>query len=497
MSRQQCHEYVDIAAVRIQQWIGRTQSLRLRRGASTLLEKATAADAWPPEQLPPGWRLNPEAGDLSGVISLLRDTTSGGAETVTEVLAVEAARAVATKLRQRLPYLHLAAVLGEGATYADARKGMDRRRDTGELLVDCPPSVPETMLAARCDWCGDAPAFERRHDREGERRSACIDCALRDDEAGSPSDPRPERMPGPERNFLNALAEEMVACPDEFKDLARLLDTDGTQLATIYADGNRVGDFLAAAASAAGEPGAPTNNEIVPVIDTATKAALARAAAAHLPVAEVLRQGTPVREIGAIVHVAGGDDVVVTVPATDGWAFVRGLLTAFGTELGGRTGVWPTSVRELMPTLSAGLVFHHFSFPFSQVMNLAKKQLKAAKEATEGRSESVAFLDITEDGECPPPRRRPLRLADLEAVAPTLDEIAALAPAARHEYLRLCAAAISGRSSTELLRKIRDNGHEVLHDRVRNLDVRSAAPVEEVGRLLDLARWWPGPGRDE
>lgn len=64
--------YLDVAAVRIQDWLGRTPDLKFRRGASVLLSEATAPDAWK-GRLPAGAAWNDEAGNVDGVVSLVVD----------------------------------------------------------------------------------------------------------------------------------------------------------------------------------------------------------------------------------------------------------------------------------------------------------------------------------------------------------------------------------------------------------------------------------------
>ncbi len=82
------------------------------------------------------------------------------------------------------------------------------------------------------------------------------------------------------------------------------------------------------------------------------------------------------------------------------------------TAILGRKGAaaWPPGLRETIPTLAAGLVFHHVKTPFSDVVRLAAGQLHDAKAKTRG-SAAVAFLDMTADGNAPPEGRQPVTLA--------------------------------------------------------------------------------------
>ena len=94
-------------------------------------------------------------------------------------------------------------------------------------------------------------------------------------------------------------------------------------------------------------------------------------------------------------------------------------------------------MRKKLPSLSAGLVFHHASAPFADVVLKAGEQLRAAKRATRGEAPSVAFLDLTADGGSAPTSRIPLRIGDLAAEAATLRKIATVSRSHRETLLGL------------------------------------------------------------
>ena len=62
--------YIDIGAVRIQEWLARTPALALRRGASAALSEITSRGSVE-GLLPDGVRWNGEAGDVDGVVNLM------------------------------------------------------------------------------------------------------------------------------------------------------------------------------------------------------------------------------------------------------------------------------------------------------------------------------------------------------------------------------------------------------------------------------------------
>jgi len=501
--------YLDVSAVRIQEWLARTPGLRSRRGGSVLLSEVTGRDAWPDERLPSGMAWNDEAGDLDGVVALVVQ------DTVADLPAClsAAARDVAAALRRTMPHCAIQAVTGSGDSYASAWHEMQRARRDGDFVVDVPSAPVEAVLAKPCDDCRAAPA--ERHGIEiaerAEPEDLCGECADRIKAAGGTKGDRPSRSPRPQRRLkaaLSAAGMRVIEFPGEFRELAKSGTRDGddaaTQLGLVYADGNRVGAFLTEAARCARERGTPAKAEIVPALDGAAVAALADAVVTCFPGRSLL----PV-----LVHVAGGDDLMVSVPAGDAWPFVCALLAAFGQRIDRAAGGWPEPVRDALPSMSAGLVFHHQSAPFSDVVRLAKARLDEAKKATRGRAASVAFLDLTADGGQAPACRTALTLTELSTDADRLAQIAVIP----HSHLQTLVAlhrrsaedaleaGSGGRGETPaqtLARRVTDLGYQPLLDAIAGPgaggdDARTAlaspAKRDELRRVLDLARWWPPP----
>src|SRR6185437_2163800 len=102
------------------------------------------------------------------------------------------------------------------------------------------------------------------------------------------------------------------------------------------------------------------------------------------------------KEPPVLVNLAGGDDLLVSVPAADAWLFTKTLLTTFSAIFRNKASTLPPDVKNQVPTLSAGLVFHHVKNPFSDVVRHADEQLKQAKRKAPGAA-AVAFLDLTAD----------------------------------------------------------------------------------------------------
>ena len=501
--------YLDVSAVRIQDWLARTPTLKFRRGASVLLSEATGRDAWLDGRLPARVQWNSEAGDLDGVVSLVADDGLADAEAVAVLSA--AARAVTISLRDTMPHCPIQAVLGTGDSYASAYEHMSLARRQGSFVCDAPAPPTETILAKPCDECRAAPAVVESGIEWGgrEKQDLCGECCARFDAGGGTKGDRPKQSPRPERRMKSALEAVGMAVegfPDDFRQMAESgvqeKDDAATQIALIYADGNRVGAFLSVAANYARTHTTPAKEDIVRALDGSTLAALADAVITCFPGSD----RPPV-----LAHVAGGDDLVVSVPAGAAWLLTRTLMTAFSTRISQALS-WPPSVRDLLPSLSAGLVFHHLTAPFPDVVRLAKDQLIAAKRQTAGQAASVAFLDLTADGGNAP-GRSPLELTDLDDRAALLDQVA-LIPRSHRETIvalhRLSFESVGesreSRAETPveaLARRVVDLGYQPLWDaavkkgatasEVRTALESEPASREELRRILDLARWWPKP----
>jgi hypothetical protein len=492
--------YVDIAAVRIQEWLGRTPDLRFRRGASVLLSKATARKEWE-LRLPAGTRWNDEAGSVDGVVSLVFDPTIARAAdtpavgTLTDVdpakVLADAARMVAQSMRKTMPHCPIQAVNGTGATYAAAYQVIARKRRDGDFLVDSPPAPAEVILAKPCDQCRAAAATKDgiqvvQNERE---QALCAECNARFEAAGK-SAGRPIQAPEPERwlkKALNDAGMQVSDFSDSFADMARAGQRDrddaSTQLALIYADGNKVGNFLATVAKTQGGPDKAT---IVPLIQQAALGALAQA---------VVDRFSGWTQPPVLVNLAGGDDLLVSVPAADSWLFTKTLLTAFTAILGKHASTWPREVRETIPTLSAGLVFHHAKYPFSDVARLAAEQLSYAKGKTPGTA-AVAFLDLTADGIQPPKGRQPISLADLNKYAAVFQKTADLPSSRRQTLLDLERNDPEG--FIKRLTDFDDNrplweiaaGRGADPRSVRDELLKDEGAWQEVRRAVDIARHW-------
>ena len=248
-------------------------------------------------------------------------------------------------MRATMPYCPVQAVTGTGDSYAAAFEGMEQARRDGSFLVDSPPAPPEVILAKPCDQCRSAAAVH-----EGvvivaaaPARDLCGDCQARFEAAGGTKSDRLRRSPLPERRMkeaLEAAGMEVTGFPDDFKAMAAAgqhhQDDTATQLALIYADGNKVGRFLSRRpgrhARAAARPGRHSSR--------AGSGDPGRAGRRdHQPVHGWSRP--PV-----LADLAGGDDLLAPVPAIDASAVRPSLLEAFGQHVDAATREWPDRPRR-------------------------------------------------------------------------------------------------------------------------------------------------------
>lgn len=454
-------QYVDVSVIRIQSYIARTSDLRGLRGASAQVSLLTDHSWWS-TRLPIGAEINPEAGDIDGVISL-RITRPEGEDLIDTCsrLAVE----VVAVLREGLPAAHLTAVTASAPTYVEAYHEMKQRRETGNLLVDAPPPPTEVVLATRCDRCRTWPATVKLHDHTkwtGDKGVVvCRDCLTR-----YPRDEGvPLRRPRAEIKVADELIRRGVNSPTFPKDFDDLASRE--HLALIYADGNGIASFVETAIKA----GVPAQ-AIAPAIDSALVSALVEA----LSYTESPLPGV----VPAIPHILGGDDLQVTVPATAAWRICIEILTNFRVHaLAQMRRYQGESVPLPLLSMSAGLVFFRRTTAWVDVAEFAAEQLALAKSATRGKAASIAFLDTAVDGDCAPPCRPALALSDLvDLWSSGLGHIANMPGSHRATVLEL----LRRDRAAEARDNISRHGSIAMLDlENRGLDLRTQ---------LEVARWW-------
>jgi len=463
--------YLDAAVVRIQPYLARTPELRLRRGASWLITRATseeAVDAWIQDSGVRGVARNPEAGHADGVVTL----------TVPDGQAQAVAARLVQHLREDIPAADLQASWAQAPSYLEFRRA---RPQPGSTLLAVPPAA-DFPLTRTCPSC--------RVDPSAQADGMCADCLARDASAGRRStrpgpsrpaaqDAEPDAL-GTERAVLDAVNQRTgrhLRPVRDMNDLARLGETDSNRnhVATVALDGNGMGGFFAALAS---QQDTGLKQRISPEISAATRGALVSAGAS------IVRDDD--ERLPVVPHVLGGDDVVVSVTADRAWPFTRAFLAGFSdalTAAAGRLSI-PDDITRQLPSMSAGVVFANASFPYARAARLAEDALRQAKQDTGGARPAVAWLDVTVDGEQPPPWRRTLTQDELDGHSADLAALAGISRSGRQALARLLGAGSEEEARAAGLVWARRNGQAA----VTGLLNQSA--VTELRNLVALTRWW-------
>lgn len=397
--------YLDIGVVHIQSWLTRPVKLRGRRGGSVMISDATEPETITDLLKPLGDRVerNGEAGVIDGVVPLILTDESASREVEDRVIS---------HLRNELPTASFRVSEYDGPTYAEARLKPARYEQTWAPPVsDWPPGKP-------CEWCYAWPAEPGLVDEE--RNRMCGECGLRRDAAMHAESG--ERMPSQENKLLKRLGTELRV-PNMMKELARL--GSDTHVALIYADGNAIGKFIGELHQKRDLPGVKKLlKEITVIIDESTWQALVGAVEAIWP-----DKTTPPP---VIPHLVGGDDVLVSVPANLAWDFVLTLQSEFKRAI--ETEAAKAHVTP--PSLSAGIVFHHYMRPLHVMHELAAKLLRNAKAEYNGEEAAIAWQDATRDG-VEPIDRTPFLLTKLDADMPDLNRLAGESNASRQRLAEL------------------------------------------------------------
>ena len=459
--------YLNISQRHIQAYLNRTpEKLRLRRGASHAIchdELRESIEGFLCDNK--GVKFVDEAGKVDGEISLVVDQG-------VDVDAV-GKELVSGYLRPHLPAAVFEAVHGKGSSYVDAyNEEMRPKQNSGETSIFRPP-LYDLPTIERCNWCNLDPGTRLVSEPTDPRKEflVCSDCRSRSELALS------HRA---EDRVLETEYARMERCLT-FGDLAHLdLRPEGLgakpRLATVYADGNNISSYM----------GRILNDDrlkdVCKDLNEATELAL------NCGISSLLEERPGCKRLPAIVHIVGGDDVLITVPGSGGWTFARRFLEAF-TDL----------LETERLTASAGLVFHHYTLPFDIVTGLASGLLKAAKSFTKGGAASVAWQDTTQDGSTliadGRTGRRCWKLCDLEEKKDLLDQLARMPRSSYQTLRRLAGEEVTGRSSERLRHwKNRDPIiSEVLA--ILGLDEGSADSNQSEMRpyaadIVETASWW-------
>ena len=414
------------------------------------------------------------------------------ADSASEAAAQAVAGTLAAYLRSVLPSLEISGLWGAGPSYLEAYRDQMKPLRDDPPLVSLPPPAGFPPLES-CAECRADPVVGQIEIHE-KALGVCLDCLARYQDLYR----RPGLAAQPHRHGAGtpgelpiygkkpAWRERSAAIQDtgtaqDFRDLAALGDQETwrNHIATVYADGNAIG-VLFDRIAAHGDP--DLKKQASAALSAATRKSLLEATRAVL--GEDPREPLPV-----IPHIVGGDDLVVSVVADRAWRFTVSYLDAFRTHARGIVGAGDAS-GAAPPSASAGLVFAHAKFPFRRAAELAAGRLRAAKRQFHGTSPAVAWLDVTRDGEQPPPSLRAWALDDLLALE---DALAALRtqvePSGRAVLERLVD---TGRPSVSMAR-LREHARRLDRGAVVEPFLAGLDPgpgTERMAGALSVARWW-------
>ena len=500
--------YVCIAAVRIQQWISRTPKLVLNRGASRALAEKTGPDRLMRllvhRPLAGGVRLADDAPDVDGVIVLRVDDPE---PTTARAVAGWLRRAVADEL----PGVEWKAWAHQAASYAVAKVAADRGLTShGEWHF--PPIELDVPFANACGGCRHEYAVETTK-LPGENKDVLLGSDCLDRLASS------ARLANATRGMtFDDLARTGGVASEEAVPQTVGRRAANNHLATIAADGNRVGAVFEHLARMPSSPFAHQRGEttvqaaLSALLELATRDAVANAGCVGDPKA---------RYPSAIVHFVGGDDVLASVGARFAWEYVTALLTKFDEVFksglaalveaakgaGALNDAEADEVTKLGEgvSLGVGIAFANRTHPFADCADMAHRALSQAKASGRGAA-AVSWVDLTVEAsvpagrfawpdqlghDLPTARMTSSARTTLEAILRDRWPASLSAPNSDHDVDQLAAL----RGDVERWCARTDNA-EVLSGR------REPAGAEQLADALiglrsdlDRARWWPKQGR--
>ena len=188
------------------------------------------------------------------------------------------------------------------------------------------------------------------------------------------------------------------------------------------------------------------------------------------------------------------DDVLITVPASYGWRFVLTLVDSFNEAIARELG---DSFNQSMPSLTAGITFHHCKLPIEEAVSTAFGVMRQAKDACRGTQSAIGWADLT--------AADPVRTREFTWFRDHNDDLSKVAGMPHSQAAKY----------RQFLIQLNDRDPAQVHDFLRQesnrdgagrwigsiLDSHPAQPeaaLEHLGDALNLAAWFPQePGEDE
>lgn len=501
--------YVVVAAKRIQPWIARTPLLRLVRGASNALHlettKAKIDDALMVELTALGAGVVEKENAVDGVVVLCVSPPENSAAV---------AELVVNHLASVLPGLDWTAWWATASTYVEAQdqaKFFDPTIAMGD--------VSENPVVKACETCRQEPGLKTEKFPDSSNSTAQVrwvdrfiglDCATRYEHNETRGDWDDVSGEWP-KNFEELAQRGGLSTRSGVQPQAIGRRDSRNHLATISADGNRMGEFFRTV-SEAGPSFAEFRQTASVLLDDHLKQEVRAAAASVSRDADVK---------AVLAHFIGGDDILASVAAPHAWEFARALVCGFGNIREALTSeiekVTPQSDRDVAAqdaittaiadvSLGVGMVFSHTSHPFRHCQQVAHAAMGEAK--LRGGAElrrtilggdphapregsCVAWVDLTE-GTLPSQEQ----VLALHEMADRLDApasgVLALPPSARHQLAAILASTSVGERQTAVdlwWKRTRANRADLVAN--PSQAKITLEPAGQLPALLSLARWWP------
>lgn len=499
--------YVSVALGRIQSHLSRSRHLWGRRGASEEIIRLTMMPqtahelglsreplvcevlAWS------GVYINPEGADIDGVISLKADDETTGRD---------AGFHLARQMKRRLPACTVTvqwATAAPGESYATllSLATADRWQS-----VTFQPASYEFPLVRTCDECRVSPAshLPERRFPDATSLELCEDCFVRLEHAERRTPTvadwtvvnRTRSYPNrfcsewwllDRLNRSRPAGEQLRGSKDlgELGELIRPVVEGHTRThrdnhtALVAADGNGLGaifDALRVQAAAQG------STDVLVAMSQAIKQALSEA----VEVATRAILSDEDRICPAVVHIMGGDDLLVSLPGERCWEFLGSLLNSFR----GLTPAPPDGLSSA--TMSAGMVICRAEIPIGNQVTIANHLLAEAKRHVAGEGWSFAWLDLTQDG---PDGSHPVwTLDDLDGRRAAIEHLRLMTPNSSRAML----ACLSGEDQTAKAQKLAHLASRMPEtaEFLGLLGIKppelSAAQSQTIIDIASIGRWW-------
>lgn len=468
--------FAAVAAVRIQSWLARTHDLRYVRGASAALTTVTKGPALRDHHvLPAQVEVDPDTNEVAGVC-VLRSQNADRLDRAVEL--------VLDHYQAQLPGAEWTAWRTEAPSYVQAYQTAHGDGVGGRVhWWHRSPVTLDLPFAAACARCAHEMATAAVRTPDGKATEGVgPDCAVR-------------HQAGANLEFKDFEALALVGASGVTvgrRDAAN-------HLATVCADGNRVGAFFTAVASLGD---AKRQTLLSNALDSALRAAAAEAQACGPNGARV-----------AMNHFVGGDDLFASVAAPFAWPYVETLSRVFQAQFAvavekafvgapddDRTRAVRLAAEQV--SLGVGVAFAHAKHPIAECRESALAAEQHAKAARRGAEGAASWVDLTVEPAVGPgagrlPRGRWVSTARLtQDLSPPSPAILTMDASARATLVSLLREQ-PGDTPARITKAVREWA-----TRVQRLDeVDSFLPDESssdaAGQLdvlrhtVDRARWWP------